>query len=269
MPGAGASAFVLWAAMAATQAAPPAAQAKPVHQSRFGIPDNSFLIEEAFNQEKGIVQNTVIFQRTKSGNWDAGFTQEWPIGTERHQFAFTIPFGAADAGRTALGDAEVSYRLKITGDGPRFPAMTPEVALIVPTSAERRSAGWHGAGWAVSVPFSKELNYLFLHVNAGNEWLRADDGAGNWETTPYLAGSVVVAVRPMLNVMLEAYNEWAPGHDGRERSTTISPGVRFGWNTATDTQLVLGVGMPITRGAVHDRGILLYCSYELPFTKRR
>jgi hypothetical protein len=267
MPGAGAAAFVLWAAMAA-QATPQPAPAM-AHQSRFGIPDNSFLIEEAFNQEKGIVQNTVMFQRSKAGNWDASFTQEWPIGNERHQFAFTIPFGAAAEERTALGNTEISYRLKVTGDGPRFPAITPEVALIVPTNAERRDSGWRGAGWSVSVPLSKELNYLFLHVNAGNEWLRNDDGTGDWQTTPYLAGSAVVAVRPMFNVMLEAYSEWAPGEDGRERSTTISPGIRFGWDTATDTQLVLGVGMPITRGAVHDRGILLYFSYELPFSKHR
>lgn len=261
----GAASFVLWAALTATQAAAPA----PAHQSRFGIPDNSFLIEEAFNQEKGIVQNTVMFQRSRSGNWDTGFTQEWPIGGERHQFAFTIPFATERDAGTRVGDIDLSYRLKVWDDTDHTPAFTPELSLVVPSSSERRGAGWRGAGFAASLPFSKEINYLFLHLNAGNEWLRGDDGAGDWETTPYVAGSAVVAIRPMFNFLLEAVNEWQPGEAGRERVTTISPGIRFGWNTAADTQLVIGVGAPITRGAVRDHGILLYLSYELPFTRNR
>jgi hypothetical protein len=52
------------------------AQTKPA--PRFGILDNSFLVEEAFNQEAGIFQNIFAFTRSQDGAWQGAFTQEWP-----------------------------------------------------------------------------------------------------------------------------------------------------------------------------------------------
>ena len=44
----------------------------------FRITDNSFLVEEAFNQEAGIFQN--IFNAARiDGAWASTFTQEWPV----------------------------------------------------------------------------------------------------------------------------------------------------------------------------------------------
>ena len=45
-----------------------------------GIMDNSFLIEEAYNQEEGVVQHINTFMRQRHGDWLYTFTQEWPIG---------------------------------------------------------------------------------------------------------------------------------------------------------------------------------------------
>ena len=45
----------------------------------FGIIDNSFPVEEAFNQEAGVFQNIVNFVREGPGTWVATITQEWPI----------------------------------------------------------------------------------------------------------------------------------------------------------------------------------------------
>ncbi|HXT54767.1 MAG TPA: hypothetical protein VN826_09700, partial [Candidatus Eisenbacteria bacterium] len=58
------------------------------------IEDNSFLIEEAYNQEVGVVQH--IFQSVYSNDprqrgWAFAFTQEWPIYGQDHQFSYTIP----------------------------------------------------------------------------------------------------------------------------------------------------------------------------------
>src|SRR5262245_17587450 len=45
------------------------------------IADNSFLIEEAYNQEAGVVQHISVFQRDwRSSAWAYSFTQEWPLG---------------------------------------------------------------------------------------------------------------------------------------------------------------------------------------------
>lgn len=44
------------------------------------IQDNSFLIEEAYNQEPGVVQHIQLFQYLKkSKEWLYTFTQEWPV----------------------------------------------------------------------------------------------------------------------------------------------------------------------------------------------
>jgi purine-binding chemotaxis protein CheW len=58
------------------------------------IKDNSFLIEEAYNQERGVVQHISTLSRTAGGDWMYTFTQEWPLPDERHQVSFTLPVQA-------------------------------------------------------------------------------------------------------------------------------------------------------------------------------
>src|SRR5437016_5370175 len=55
------------------------------------VQDNSFLMEEAYNQEKGIVQHINTF-RTHRGtsDFDYSFTQEWPVGGLTHQLSFDL-----------------------------------------------------------------------------------------------------------------------------------------------------------------------------------
>lgn len=49
------------------------------------IQDNSFLIEEAYNQEDGVVQHIQMFQYLKkSKDWVYTFTQEWPVPKQTH-----------------------------------------------------------------------------------------------------------------------------------------------------------------------------------------
>ena len=55
----------------------------------FKITDNSFLVEEAFNQEAGVFQN--IFGATADqGAGQATFTQEWPAPASGHQLSYTL-----------------------------------------------------------------------------------------------------------------------------------------------------------------------------------
>ncbi|MBP8274510.1 MAG: hypothetical protein KAY59_08765, partial [Acidobacteria bacterium] len=77
-----AAALVASAALpaAAQTPAPAAAPAPaPASASKFGIADNSFLVEEAFNQEFGIFQNIFVMTRSHTGLWSGSFTQEWPV----------------------------------------------------------------------------------------------------------------------------------------------------------------------------------------------
>src|SRR5262245_52035692 len=68
-------------------AAPEPQEAKPVP---FQILDNSFFVEEAFNQEPRIFQNIVGATWQEGGNWQMTFTQEWPAPGKRHQLSYTL-----------------------------------------------------------------------------------------------------------------------------------------------------------------------------------
>jgi len=71
---------------------PAAARAQaPAQKPLFGITDNSFLVEEAFNQDPGVVQNIFLVTRSTDRRWDGSFTQEWPLGGLRNQLSFTLP----------------------------------------------------------------------------------------------------------------------------------------------------------------------------------
>src|SRR5262249_28473234 len=57
------------------------------------IQDNSFLVEEAYNQERGVVQHISGFTYfSDSKDWAYTFTQEWPVPGLRHQLSYTLTF---------------------------------------------------------------------------------------------------------------------------------------------------------------------------------
>src|SRR5215204_4825988 len=83
------------------------------------IEDNSFLIEEAYNQEPGVVQhifNAFYSADSRARGWAFTFTQEWPVFSQDHQFSFTIPsFHSRDGGKrvSGVGDILLNYRYQL------------------------------------------------------------------------------------------------------------------------------------------------------------
>src|SRR6185503_12230166 len=231
------------------------AQSKP--EPKFGITDNSFLVEEAFNQEAGIFQNIFVMSRSRHGVWDGSFTQEWPIKSMRHQASFTMPFGFA-SGNGSAGDLMFNYRFQLSEEGAGRAAISPRLSVMVPTSAERRWAD--GIAWQVNLPVSKAVGRVYVHANVGSTFEK--DIA-----TPFFAASAIVAVSPLFNVMFETFVESAPGVGGREITRTFAPGFRTGWNIG-EKQVVVGLAAPVTRGAARDTAVLGYFSYELPFGRK-
>lgn len=247
---------VVWAVPAGAQTPP-----------RFGIADNSFLVEEAFNQEKGIFQNIFVVARGRDGRWNGVFTQEWPLGGLRHQLSLSVPFAVIESRGTA-GDLLVNYRYQLLEGADGRLAFAPRVSAVLATSVERRPLALAGTGWQVNLPFSKQAGPVYLHWNAGATWLQQPVSASTreWNTTPFAAASVIWGLRSMVHPMIEVFTEWPGDGHGREATVTVLPGLRGGWNLG-DRQLVLGVGVPITRGGTRDHGVLMYASFELPFSK--
>ena len=247
---------------------PAEAQVSP---PRFRITDNSFLVEEAFNQEAGIFQNIFVVTRSHSGDWDGSFTQEWPLGGQRHQLSFTLPFSLA-SGLGEVGDVLLNYRLQVCGEGSWRPAFSPRVSAVFASSPERRSLGPTGTGIQVNLPVSKAFGRFYVHANAGATWIKqsADELAQTPErvtVSPSAAGSVIWAATPLFHLMLEVYGQSAEQTMGpRENSVVVVPGFRTGWNFG-ERQVVAGFGATITRGDVRDHGVLFYLSLEMPFKK--
>jgi hypothetical protein len=234
-----------------------------------GLQDNSFLIEEAYNQEAGVVQHTMVLRR-QNGAWSFAYTDEWPVRTQTHQFSYTVPYLwlNGDGGR-GFGDVMLNYRYQALTESATLPAFAPRLSLILPTGDEDRGTGFGSYGYQINLPVSKIVSdRVTLHGNAGVT--SYFDVHGRRPTSYNLGGSVVYAATRNTNFLVEALGEWTEtvndtfGID-REFAFTLLPGVRHAFNLK-EGQLVLGAGVPIQFSEGHtDVGALFYFSFEHKF----
>ena len=240
---------VSWLAVSRAATAQPIAT--PDASRKWEITDNSFLVEEAFNQEPGVFQHIFTWTRELDGAWAAAFTQEWPAPNMTHQFSYTVPFGGTGVAR-GVGDVMLNYRYQLRTESARGPAVSPRLSVILPTGRESEGLGSGAAGLQFNLPVSKQFGDLYVHANAGQTWLP------DVQQTTHVAGSGIWRIKPMVNLMLESVVEFG-------ESVTVSPGVRGGWNLG-EHQLVVGAAVPFTRAEGRSTAaILAYFSYELPF----
>jgi hypothetical protein len=273
-------AAVVLAMLAGSQAA---AQGQPPVERRDAPPiqDNSFLIEEAYNQERGVVQHISTFDVAGAGAWLYSFTQEWPVRGQRHQLSFTIPVQRTElpgASRTGLGDFLINYRLQL-GSGPESrTALAPRLSLLLPTGDETRGRGAGAVGVQANLPVSVELSpQVVMHFNAGATLIPSAKSPLGAEATTHgfnVGQSTIWLVRRSFNLMLElawASEEGVVGDDlvERERSFVIAPGMRGAIDFASGLQIVPGVAFPIEmRSGTDDVRVLFYLSLEHPFSRR-
>jgi len=265
----------------------PLAAQEPAKQSAYSpaqpsaargpIEDNSFLIEEAYNQEGGVVQHISTFALQRATHaWVYTFTQEWPLFSQRHQLSYTVPFISAGRGTgSGVGDVALNYRYQLADGAQSGIAVAPRVSLLLATGDERRGRGVGGTGLQVNLPISAELSpRLMAHWNAGATYTpsaRNDIGDEASTRTYNLGGSLIWLAAPAFNVMLES--AWAraeevigPGERLSYRAFYISPGVRGAIDFASGLQIVPGLAVPIGIGPSRgDRHVFFYLSFEHPF----
>ena len=246
------------------------------------IQDNSFLIEEAYNQEYGVVQHISSFTRFwNSKDWNYSFTQEWPSpGDERHQLSYTLVrqhAGALPGSGSGIGDVLLNYRYQLIGSGDTRVAVTPRLTLICPTGDSSQARGSGGFGAQTDMAASVVLAPKWVtHWNAGATFVpHAKNVAGNaaFSAGYNLGQSFIWLVHPRVNLMLETVfgaNLSVVGNDKTEWSRTIymSPGVRWSYNFKNGLQIVPGIAVPIGVGPTYgEKALLLYLSFEHPFRK--
>jgi outer membrane putative beta-barrel porin/alpha-amylase len=241
------------------------------------IQDNSFLLEEAYNQERGVVQHISAFSRASGGDWAYSFTQEWPLGGIRHQFSYTIPLQGAEGAGTGLGDIGLNYRYQLLGDPQARVVVAPRLTLLLPTGREEVGRGNGAVGFQGNLPLTLVIgSQLAIHWNAGATVIpSARDALGNQATATgfNLGASAIWLLRPTFNLLVETLwlSDEAVVGDGqtvREDSWVVSPGFRWALNLAGDLQIVPGAAYTIALDpAGAEDALFLYLSFEHPFKR--
>lgn len=239
------------------------------------IQDNSFLIEEAYNQETGVVQHIQTFQyQKKSKEWLYTFTQEWPLLKQDHQLSYSIPIThlQSDGSHTGISDIAVNYRYQLIMQ--EHVALSPRFSLLLPTGDRKKGLGNGALGYQVNIPLSIELSDKWVsHWNAGATYTpRARESSGaKGDLFGYnLGGSVIYLLSENFNLLTEvvwnvSQSLQSDGSKGWEKSFLINPGMRYALNFKSGLQIVPGISFPIGVGpSKGEYGVLLYLSFEHP-----
>jgi len=257
-----------------------AAEPRPID----GFDDNSFLVNEAYNQDRGEVQHTLnafYSNDFKRRGWSFKFDQEWWLFTEDHQVAFSIPFfhlreeGERQHG---VGDIGIEYRYQLTQERPNIPAVAPGFGLILPTGNRHKGTGKGVVGYEWSIAASKKVAArLALHGNFGLTYLPKVRVPldGDQRLSPKrslvsydVGASAVFALSSAIHMLLEWVGESeeeinGKGKKERNFKTILSPGIRAAVVNKDDLQTVVGVGIPIGVNRPADNyGVFLYFSIE-------
>lgn len=240
------------------------------------IADNSFLLEEAYNQEKGVIQHISAFQRSwGSSSWAYLFVEEWPAGGQKSQLSISVPIErtAGPSAVTGIGDVLLNYRWQAAGTEGNL-SVAPRASLILPTGSVDNGFGAGTVGLQVNLPVSVTHGpKLVTHWNAGATLIpSARNVASSRATTTDLSlgASAILRVHPNVHLMLET--AWSstqvvigPGLTATGRSWVVNPGIRWAHNFENGLQIVPGVSFPIGIGpSSGDNGLFLYVSFEHP-----
>jgi hypothetical protein len=260
---------LLWNVAAISSSAQSSADSTPP-----SISDNSFLIEEAYNQESGVVQHIFNYRRSREGEWVATFTQEWPLGGQLDQLSYTLPLQSSSGSVASIGDAALNYRRQILGHDEDPVWFSPRLSLVLPSGSAQKGTGAGGPGLQLNLPLSVRVNSaLVTHWNAGASITRARSALGPRGTIRSVSAgaSAIWLAGPTLNLMLETVWDRTEALDdsglrAAEDHFVILPGLRGAINLPHSLQIVPGIGMPIGIGPSHgERDLFLYLSFEHPF----
>jgi hypothetical protein len=242
----------------------------PARAEEARVRDNLFLLEEAYNQEPGVIQHIQSFQLDpRTREWVYSFTEEWPVPDDRHQLSLTVPALAGDGAGRGLCDLLVNYRLQALGMGGKGAlALAPRLSLSLPTGDFRAGHGRGAIGVQLALPASLELGpWLVAHVNAGlglTPGAREPAGRTFDAVDGWLGAALVWQPLHWLNPLVEvSWTSFADSRDQRTSALVLNPGVRFALDVSDELQIVPGLSAPVRReGGAWSAGALAYLSIE-------
>lgn len=244
------------------------------------IEDNSFLLEEAYNQEDGVIQHISAFQYLKDKTWSYNFTEEWPAPKQRHQLSVTVPI-VYTGYETGFGDLALNYRYQALLT--HRLAFSPRFSFILPTGNVEHGNGYGVLGYQFNLPLSFIVSQkIVTHFNLGTTYTPDAKGIilpldNSSEFTPDIltfnyGASAIFLASANLNIMLEAAGNTMITREGNysEKSSSffLNPGIRYAFNFKSGLQIVPGLALPIGVGPSSGvNGLFAYLSFEHPLWK--
>lgn len=240
------------------------------------IRDNSFLVEEGYNQEAGVLHNMQSIWYSKDESWIYYFTQEWPVPDEKNQLSYYIPIyysGPTNGDNYGVGDVGLNYRYQLILT--ERVAFAPRFTLFLPTGSVDKGFGRDSVGMQVGLPLSVDLseNFWSSNWNVGATFTpQAKYSNGHRENAFdfYAGGNIMLFAHENFNLLTELiyYNYMSNDDSGapnRVQELYLNPGIRFAINFDCGLQIVPGFSVPIGLGpAKGDYGIYGYLSFEFP-----
>lgn len=231
------------------------------------IEDNSFFIEEAYNQEEHVVQH--IFNGISRTPFETSFTQEWPAFGQMHQLSFTLPYlfeWSKSHNTKGIGDLLFNYRYQLMNENDL--AVAPRISIILPTGDVNKGYGNGVIGTQFNLAISKRFSNEFVtHYNAGCTILPNVQFTTSKATiTEYLVGaSGIYLANKYFNVMVEVLYTSSGSTFGRTNELVVSPGMRWAIDIG-DLQIVPGLAFPFYfNSGREENGFFLYLSFEHPY----
>ena len=233
-----------------------------------GIRDNSFLIEEGYNQEHGVVQH-ILTHRTdwiasgpSEATTDFAFTQEWPLWGQKIQGSYTLPIA------TQFEGADVHLRYQLMQEPDDKYSIAPRLSFLLAYETDLELANM--LGYQINVPISKELDAKrMVHANLGATFMPPQIGSvslDNDSLWTYHAGvSGIYAWSQNFHLMAEFLN-WVQEHE--PPLFAANPGARYAVNLTGRVQWVFGASAPLLfRSRLESYGLFLYMSLEHDFMR--
>jgi len=231
------------------------------------IEDNSFFIEEAYNQEEHVVQHIFTINSSHGINlFETSFTQEWPAFSQTHQLSFTLPFQFSipkTITSNGIGDLLLNYRYQLVNENEL--AIAPRVSIILPTGDEAKGFGNAVVGMQFNLSVSKRFsNEIVTHYNAGlTAFPNVQFTTSKATITEYFFGaSGIYLANKHFNTMVEILYTSSGSKFERTNELIISPGVRWAIDIG-DLQIVPGMAFPFNYNSnPQNVGLLFYFSFE-------
>jgi hypothetical protein len=247
--------------------------------------DNSFLLEEAFNQPMSVIQNIFNYNldNIRYKNAQFSFTQEIPLTDLTHQLSYTFVYNFAEnpngGMNSGFGDMNISYRPMLLGEKD-WAMVIPRFTLIIPTGKSSDGLGNGAPGFQFNMAVTKRpTRKLVTHLNAGFTYLYKSDRysfSNNENKLAYehdllfenVGASIIWYPVRKANLMVEYISNFISGISEentitRDHQQIINPAFRFCIDNGK-MQIVPGIGLPIQimNGKYDHTGLFFYLSFE-------